>query len=296
MIRSMTGYARVVRQAGDRELVVSVKSLNHRGLDIHFHLVSELEPLEPAFRAAVKRAVARGHVDVRISVARAGNEPPMALNRALLESYISAHQEAAEAYGLASSPDLNSALRVPGMFEQAASVNVTPEIESALLEALEAAVSEMNAFREREGEELRQMLAGRNRAVLGGVAKLEELRDRAIPMFEERLKKRLDVLLGGLLIEPQRLAQEVALLVDRSDIGEELERLKIHAGQLDQMLEAGGEVGKKLDFLLQEMNRETNTILSKTGSAGEAGLEITGVALAIRSDLEKIREQLLNLE
>lgn len=292
----MTGYARVVRSIADREMVVSVKSLNHRGLDVHFHLLAELEPFEAALRAAIKRAVTRGHVDVRVSLARSGAEPALALNRALLESYFAAHELAVAEYSIASTPDLNSALRVPGMFEAAAHLEVTPEVEATLVEALDAALVELNGFRDREGEEIRQMLIARNESIRAGVTKLEALRDRAVPVFEERLKKRLEALLGAATIEPQRLAQEVAILVDRSDIGEELERLRIHAGQLDQMLTTGGEVGKKLDFLLQEMNRETNTILSKTGSAGEAGLEITGVALAIRSDVEKIREQSLNLE
>jgi uncharacterized protein (TIGR00255 family) len=295
-IRSMTGYARVTRSAGDREFVVSVKSLNHRALDIHFHLPAELEPFEASLRSAVKRSLVRGHLDLRITMARQSSGGAIRLNRPLLESYLAAHRQAALEYGIESEPDLNSALRIPGMFEPAANGDFGPELEGALLEALETALVELNAFRAREGAEIKVKLEARNRAILAAVEKLRKLREAAVPAFEERLRRRLEGLLNGSLLDPQRLAQEVALLADRSDIGEELERLEIHSGELEALLEAGGEVGKKLDFLLQEMNRETNTILSKTGSSGEAGLEITSVALGVRSDVEKIREQSLNLE
>jgi uncharacterized protein (TIGR00255 family) len=125
---------------------------------------------------------------------------------------------------------------------------------------------------------------------------MEEIRASALPAFQKRLSDRLGELLAGFALDPQRLAQEAAILADRSDIGEELARLKIHSAQLDKLIEDGGEMGKKLDFLLQEMNRETNTILSKTAGIGELGLGVTDLALAAKSDIEKIREQSLNLE
>ncbi len=125
---------------------------------------------------------------------------------------------------------------------------------------------------------------------------MERIRGTAQAAFQARLSDKLRELLKGVQVDPQRLAQEAAILADRSDIGEELARLKIHSGQLGELLDGGGEVGKKLDFLLQEMNRETNTILSKTSGAGEAGLRITGLALAAKASIEKVREQSLNLE
>ena len=295
-LRSMTGYARLTRQAGEREITVSVKSLNHRSLDIHFHLGSELEPFESPLRAAVKRKVARGHVDLRISIARAAAGPALALNRPLLESYLAAYREAAAEFGIAAQPDLNSALRMPGMFEPAGDRGVEDGLEGVLVEATEAALDELTTSREREGNEIGEVLRARNRSILAAVDVLAGLRNGAVPAFEDRLKRRLEALLNGTPLDPQRLAQEVALLADRSDIGEELDRVRIHSGHLEELLESGGEVGKKIDFLLQEMNRETNTILSKTGGAGEPGLDITNVALVLRSDVEKIREQSLNLE
>jgi uncharacterized protein (TIGR00255 family) len=154
----------------------------------------------------------------------------------------------------------------------------------------------LNRVREREGAETAAVLAERTKAIREATAKVRDIRSRALPAFQQRLKDRLAELLGGMTIDPQRLVQEAAILADRSDIGEEMARLDIHSEQLDQMLAKGGEVGKKMDFLLQEMNRETNTMLSKTNGVGEQGLQLTEVALGIKADIEKIREQSLNLE
>jgi uncharacterized protein (TIGR00255 family) len=139
-------------------------------------------------------------------------------------------------------------------------------------------------------------MSGHNTRLIALAEEMEKIRANAQDVFQNRLAERLKDLLKGVQLDPQRLAQEAAVLADRSDIGEELARLKIHAGQLAMLLEAGGESGKKLDFLLQEMNRETNTVLSKTSGAGEIGLKITELALAAKAAIEKIREQSLNLE
>jgi len=169
-------------------------------------------------------------------------------------------------------------------------------LESALVSTLEEALDVLNQFRAREGAELAAVIREHNRRVAAAAVEMEQIRGRALPAFQNRLNERLNELLGNASVEPQRLAHEAALLADRSDIGEELDRLSIHSRQIDQILDGGGEVGKRLDFLLQEMNRETNTILSKTNGIGEAGLTITDLALATKSDVEKIREQALNLE
>jgi uncharacterized protein (TIGR00255 family) len=154
----------------------------------------------------------------------------------------------------------------------------------------------LNQFRSREGAELAALMRDLNRAIAAGAAEMADIRSRAIPAFQSRLSEKLNELLGNSALDPQRIAQEAALLADRSDIGEEISRLQIHSRQLDEILDAGGEVGKKLDFLLQEMNRETNTVLSKTSGIGELGLRITDLALAAKAGIEKIREQALNLE
>ena len=297
-LRSMTGFARVRRPLGDSELVVSVKTLNHRALDVHVHAPSMADPFETAVRALVKTRLARGHVEVRIAFPPGVlNGSLVTLNRTLLEEYLVAFRQAAAEHDLDAQPDLNAALRIPGMFGEASEGSEPPAgTEAAMLDALAAALDELNQFREREGADIGKEMFGHNSLVSAAAKEMENLRAGAQEVFHNRLAERLKGLLQGVQIDPQRLAQEAAMLADRSDIGEELARLKIHSAQLAALLDAGGESGKKVDFLLQEMNRETNTILSKTSGAGEIGLKITELALAAKAAIEKIREQSLNLE
>jgi uncharacterized protein (TIGR00255 family) len=294
-IRSMTGYARVRRFSAGGELIVSVKSLNHRGLDIHFHTASSLDPFENAMRTMVKRHLTRGHIEVRVSPPKAQTNGAAAINQPLLAAYFSAYQSAAAQYGVKAEPDLNAAFRLPGIFGEGAAENDDIP-ESVILDALDEALSELNEFRAREGADMLQVIRVHNANICNAALLMEEIRARAVPAFQNRLNERLRDLLRGTAIEPQRLAQEAAILADRGDIGEELTRLKIHSAQLETLVAAGGEVGKKLDFLLQEMNRESNTVLSKTTGIGDLGLKITELALAAKSDIEKIREQALNIE
>ncbi|MDP8980821.1 MAG: YicC family protein [Acidobacteriota bacterium] len=295
-VRSMTGFARVRKTLDDAEISVTLKSVNHRGLDLHFHTSGELDQFENALRGAVKRKVSRGHLDLRIWVTSKKSADPAALNEPLWHAYVAAFHKAAEGHKLVNAElDLNAALRVPGMFALA-EPELDSGLESALVSTLEDALDVLNQFRAREGAELAAVIREQNRRVTAAAVEMEQIRGRALPAFQNRLNERLTELLGNASIDPQRLAHEAALLADRSDIGEELARLSIHSRQIDQILDGGGEVGKRLDFLLQEMNRETNTILSKTNGIGEAGLTITDRALATKSDVEKIREQALNLE
>ena len=292
----MTGFARVRRTRDDGEIVLSLKSLNHRSLDMHFHLPHEFDAFEPALRAAVKGALARGHVEIRFNTQKARSPADAVLNKSLLASYIAAFREAAAAHGVAQEPDLNAAMRVDGMLTTPKDEEPDAELESIVLELTREGLEALNAFRQREGEETADVLRARSAAIRLAANQIAAIRGKATEAFQTRLRDRLFELLKGASIEPQRLAQEAAILADRSDIGEEIARLEIHTNQLDKLLAAGGEVGKKLDFLLQEMNRETNTILSKTNGIGETGLTITDLALGIKSDIEKIREQSLNLE
>lgn len=296
-LRSMTGFARVRRHVGEGELVVSVKSLNHRGLDLQVHAPSAVDPSEAAIRAMVKSRVHRGHVEVRVSLPQASsNGASVALNRAMLDQYMAAFREASDAHGLSATPDLNFAFRTPGVLAEAGDTEAPEGTETVLLDALSEALEQLNAFRAREGSEIATELRGHNARIQSIAEEMEKIRAGATAAFQSRLNERLKELLKGVQLEPQRLAQEAAVLADRSDVGEELARLKIHSTQLGALLDSGGEVGKRLDFLLQEMNRETNTILSKTSGIGEVGLRITELGLAAKSAIEKIREQSLNLE
>lgn len=293
----MTGFARARRPLGEKELIVSIKTVNHRGLDVHVHAPSSADPFENAIRSAVKARLSRGHADVRISLPDfSRGENSTAVNHELLAEYVTAFRDAAARHSLDSQPDLNAALRLPGMFGDSGSGDPPPETEALLLDALAEALTELNSFRTREGSAIAKEMQGHNKEVSAAADAIEKIRGTAISTFQGRLNERLADLLKGVQLDPQRLAQEAAILVDRSDVGEELARLRIHSHQLAQLLDSGGEVGKKLDFLLQEMNREANTILSKTSGIGEIGLKITDLALGCKASIEKIREQSLNLE
>jgi uncharacterized protein (TIGR00255 family) len=289
----MTGFARVRKTLPDGELVLSLKTVNHRGLDLHFHMPPDLDPYEAAMRAIFKAHINRGHVQVQIQISTT-NGASAGFNRELLRSWLDAFRSANAEFGLDSKPDLNVAFRLPGMMQGSGAVE-TP-LEPILLEAATEAVHLLNAFREHEGSAIGLELAQRRGQIVELAQKMEAIRARATPVFQRRLHERLGELLHGASIEPQRLAHEAAILADRSDISEELVRLKTHAGQLATLLDTPGEKGKKLDFLLQEMNREANTILSKTGGLGDLGLTITDLALSAKAEIDKIREQALNLE
>jgi uncharacterized protein (TIGR00255 family) len=187
-------------------------------------------------------------------------------------------------HGIEGEPDLNSALRIPGMLGTGAGEDLAEDVKAAVVGGAQEAAAMLNQVREREGSATAQELRQRCHTVCGLVKQIEEIRAGAVGAFQKRLRERLAELLHGAGIDPQRLAQEAAVLADRSDVAEELMRLKTHAGQLEGMLKQGGEVGKRLDFLLQEMNRESNTVLSKTGGLGDLGLKITDLALAAKSE------------
>jgi len=295
-VRSMTGFAMVRKATAQGEIVFSLKSVNHRGLDLQLHLPAELEGMEGEIRAALKSGLTRGHVQVNVTMERTSGPGAPVLNRALLDVYMRAFREAAGIYRVEGQPDLNSALRVPGMLSAGEAEALPDDVAAAALEAAAAAVAALNQVREREGAATAEEIRQRSQNLGGLVNRMEEIRAGAAAAFHKRLSEKLAELLQGASIDPQRLAQEAALLADRSDIAEELVRLRVHTAQVEEMLRGDGEVGKRLDFLLQEMNRESNTVLSKTGGLGELGLTITDLGLAAKSEIDKIREQSLNLE
>jgi uncharacterized protein (TIGR00255 family) len=293
----MTGFARVSRSTASGELTLSIKTVNHRGLDLHFHMSTEFDAVEPALRTALRKRITRGHVQVQVFYKNgSGPNKGHAINEALLRTWLDSFRDIATRFQLDSKPDLNQALRVPGMIESRGLPAADEEIEATALQSVADAIEELDAFRLREGAAIETEIRMRAASIREIVAKMEDIRSRALPYFHKRLRERLSDLLAGAQIEPGRLAQEAALVAERSDISEELVRLKTHAIQTDALLSAEGETGKKLDFLLQEMNRETNTILSKTGGLGEQGLTLTDLGLAAKAEIDRIREQSLNIE
>jgi uncharacterized protein (TIGR00255 family) len=295
-IRSMTGFARGSRDLPAGKLTLSLRAVNHRSLDLHFHLPPELEPFEGVMRKVIARRLMRGHVDVRASFQPVAVAPAVRFNRPLLDAYVAAFRQAAAELGLGGEPDLNVALRLPGMLADDSLLELGTEFETSLLELLSHVVEVLRAEREREGEATAAALRPHAALIKAALEDIERLRAAIVPALQARLRERLSDLLAGAGVDPVRLAQEAAFLADRSDIAEEVSRLRMHHSRLLALLAAGGEVGKKLDFLLQEMNREVTTILSKSNAAGETGRRITELALQVKSEIEKIREQALNLE
>ena len=290
----MTGFAQVKGQVnGQLNFTLSLKSVNHRSLDLHFRMPSDSDSLEMKLRRQLKEKIARGHLELTLSLNREEGVV-FALNRQLVLGYVEAFRTAAKELGVSSEPDLNVVLRIPGALETA-TLPADGELEAAVLAKVDEALKRLNEMREEEGRgivrELRERMAGLERAS----SEVAKHRSAALQTYVEKLKTRVQELIGQ-QVDPDRIVQEAALLVDRSDIQEELVRLDTHVQHFLALLEQGGEVGKKLDFLLQEMNREANTLMSKTsGLAGEA-LNITEMGLAIKTEIEKSREQVQNIE
>jgi uncharacterized protein (TIGR00255 family) len=293
-IRSMTGFAQVKGQVSpELGFTLSLKSVNHRFLDVHFRLPADSDSLEMKLRRLLKEKLARGHVEVSLNLDR-GSGDGFALNRQVVGSYIQAFRSAAAEFSLATEPDLNAMLRIPGVLESG-TLPADGALEDTVVEKAKEALLHLNRMREEEGKGIERELRERMAHVQQAEKGVEKHRHTVLQSYTEKLRSRMQELIGA-QVDSERILQEAALLVNRSDIQEELVRLDTHVNHFLGLLSDSGEVGKKLDFLLQEMNREANTLLSKTsGLAGEA-LNITEMGLAIKSEIEKAREQVQNLE
>jgi uncharacterized protein (TIGR00255 family) len=297
-IYSMTGFARIQARASDQlSYTLSLKSVNHRFLDAQFRLPSGLDALEMELRKTLKENLARGHVELTLSIDRSSQQTA-GYNRELVNGYLAAFAAAREEHELSGQPDLNAILRLPGAM-QSENLSNGEEEQTALAESVRREIGplleELKAMRAREGESLRAILDATLDHLAEATEGVEALRPEIERQYQKRLTQRLEEATGP-EFNRQRLLEEVAVLVDRSDVAEELARMKTHIGHFRELLQAGGEVGKKLDFLLQEMNREANTLLSKTGGIGGQGTRITELGLAMKAEIEKAREQIQNVE
>ncbi|HYW65078.1 MAG TPA: YicC/YloC family endoribonuclease [Candidatus Dormibacteraeota bacterium] len=297
---SMTGYATARCEHQGWSIRVSVKSVNHRFLDVKLRMPESLEPYEIRLRQAVRERIHRGHVDIHVSV-EPGKAAPVHVNQELLQAYLRAADELRQQTKAKAELDLVSLLRLPGVIgglapELPDSEEEQEELGKILETQLREALTRMDEMRRAEGRHLSEELRERTMRIGTLVEQVRGLVEALRPAFARRLDSRLKELLGGNSIDPARLAQEAALLAERSDISEELDRLRSHLQQFTQLLDGAGELGKKLDFLLQEMQREANTMLSKTPGVENEALAITGIALEIKAEIEKLREQVQNIE
>jgi uncharacterized protein (TIGR00255 family) len=295
-IYSMTGFARVqVRVQDQLSYTLSVKSVNHRFLDVQLRLPSGLDALEMELRKVLKESLVRGHVELSLSVDRAGQQKS-GYNRELVAGYVAAFNAARDEFGLNGEPELNAILRLPGALQnENRGEEDLAALSASVLKEIAGLLAQLNVMRAREGEALEAILNTTLDRLTEATAGVAALRPEIEQRYQERLTQRL-LTATGPEFNRQRLLEEVAVLVERTDIAEELARMYTHIGHFRELLAAGGELGKKLDFLLQEMNREANTLLSKTGGVGGKGPRITELGLAMKSEIEKAREQIQNLE
>ncbi len=289
----MTGYGRGAADGENFSVSVDLKTVNNRFLDVHLRLSGELSSLEPVIKRQIGSRLSRGRVDVTVNFEKT-SQTAYELNRPLIAGYVNALREMQKEFSLSGDLDINALARLPGALQPSRdglSDDVVAGIEKALAEGLD----ELERMRAQEGETLRLEMADRIEKIETLVPTIENAAAGLVDAYRARLQKRIGELLSrnGQLVEidPARLAQEVAYLSDRSDVSEEMTRLRSHLAQFRDALNSNAETGKMLDFLLQELNREANTTLSKS-----TDMSIKEAALAIKAEVEKLREQVQNVE
>lgn len=289
----MTGYGRGSVVGGDFSASVDLKTVNNRFLDIHLRLSGELAPLEAEIKRRISSRLSRGRVDVSIVFERT-SQVAYDLNRPLIAGYVSALQEIQKEFNISGELDINVLARVPGALQPARD-GLNEGMVAGIEQALDAALTELERMREQEGEVLRQEMRERVDNIEALVPRIEAAAAGLFDTYRNRLQKRITELFSReqqlIELDPSRMAQEVAYLADRSDVSEEMVRLRSHLTQFRDALNSTSETGKMLDFLLQELNREANTTLSKSTE-----LSIKEAALAIKAEVEKLREQVQNVE
>lgn len=289
----MTGYGRGTVTGDDFSVSVDLKTVNNRFLDIHLRVGSELVAIEPAIKRRISSRLARGRVDVTVSFERTA-QVAYELNRPLIAGYVQALREMQQEFGIEGVLDINVLARIPGALVPGRN-GVDERMTAALEQAIDQALDDLERMRQQEGEALRLELTDRVNKIEALVPTIEASAAGLADAYRLRLQKRINELVNrsgqNIELDPARLAQEVAYLADRSDVSEEMVRLRSHLSQFQEALNSSGETGKMLDFLLQELNREANTTLSKS-----TDLTIKEAALSIKAEVEKLREQVQNVE
>jgi len=292
LIKSMTGYGRAVETVNGREFTVELRSVNNRYLDCSVRLPRILTFGEEAVKQAVKNVISRGKVDVFISVrSENGDEVQVNLNKAVLESYLKAMQEMVQAYQVADDISVSTVSRLPEVFTLEKPQVDEEQLLSDMMSVLTKALAEYDKMRQTEGEALDRDLRSRGDTILELVAQVEKGNVQTVIDYRTKLENKLKEVLANTAIDESRILTEAAIFADKVAVDEETVRLRSHLQQMNDMLTAGGAVGRKLDFLLQEMNREANTIGSKC-----TDVNLARIVVDIKAELEKIREQTQNIE
>jgi uncharacterized protein (TIGR00255 family) len=293
-MKSMTGFGRGSASGEEFNVTVEIKTVNNRYLDIHFRLSQELAPLEVSIRKLISARLSRGRVDLNVNFERTGSTT-YEINRQLIAGYVNALREIQSEFNLAGDVDVNTLARLPGALSTARD-GLDEQSRKGVEQAVNDALDDLEKMRATEGASLAEEMRIRVARIESEVPIIEDAASGLVDAYRQRLQRRISELIarGGaqtVELDAARLAQEVAYLADRSDISEELARLRSHLEQFRVALDTQGEVGKRFDFLLQELNREANTVLSKATE-----ISIKDAGLAIKAEVEKLREQVQNVE
>ena len=292
LIKSMTGYGRAVETVNGREFTVELRSVNNRYLDCSVRLPRILSFGEEAVKQAVKACVSRGKVDVFISVrSECGDEVQVTLNEAVLKSYLEAMHRMVDEYGIRDDIQVSTVSRLPEVFQLEKPQVDEEQLLADLMEVVKLALDNYNAMRQTEGKALENDLRTRGNTILDFVSLVEQGNAQTVIDYRTRLENKLREVLENTNIDESRILTEAAIFADKVAVDEETVRLRSHIAQMNTMLTDGGAIGRKLDFLLQEMNREANTIGSKC-----TDVNLARIVVDIKAELEKIREQTQNIE
>jgi uncharacterized protein (TIGR00255 family) len=290
----MTGFAQSKGQHGEFSFTINVKSVNHRFLDLHLRLPANSDALEMRVRKLVKEHMQRGHLEITVKLERT-ETAGVSVNREMVAGYVAAFRKISSELGLTGEPDLNIIFRLNGVLAGGDEMPDDSGLRENVLARLEEAVRKLDQMRVQEGQTIVRELSERMEHLQKGTEEVEKLRSVVLRAYLEKVQSRLQELIGN-QSDPDRLLQEAALLADRTDIQEEIVRMKTHIQHFLGLVDEAREAGKKMDFLLQEMNREANTMLSKTSGVSGEALRITELGLAMKADIEKSREQVQNIE
>lgn len=292
LVKSMTGYGRCVETVGGREFTVELRSVNNRYLDCTVKLPRVLSFAEDAVKQAVKNAISRGKVDVFVSMRAEGvSDARVMLNAPLVEGYLAAMKEMAQRYGVADDISVSTLARMQDVFTVEREEVDEEQLLKDLMTVVDKAIAGYDAMRSAEGQALERDLRSRGETILELVAQVEAGSGETVSAYRARLESKLREVLANTSIDESRILTEAAIFADKVAVDEETVRLRSHLNQMNQMLASGGAIGRKLDFLLQEMNRESNTIGSKCSD-----VRLARIVVDIKAELEKIREQTQNIE
>ena len=292
MVKSMTGYGRAVETVNGREFTVELRSVNNRYLDCNVKLPRSLTFAEEAVKQAVKGTISRGKVDVFITVRSEGaSDVKISLNAAMVEGYLTAMKQMVTEYGVQDDISVSVISRMPDVFTVEKPEVDEQQLLADLLGVVKQALAAYDAMREAEGKALENDLRSRGNTILELVAQVEAGNGQTVSDYRIRLENKLKEVLANTSIDESRILTEAAIFADKVAVDEETVRLRSHLEQMNNMLTTGGAIGRKLDFLLQEMNRESNTIGSKCSD-----VKLARIVVDIKAELEKIREQTQNIE